>query len=177
MHNINNNGFMNFTPVPLENYTLESFLYNECAIEKPSTLNKIMLTVASILAMMKFNSKLLGTNYLIYLVTRYLIKSDYTEKSAIKAIADDCGTYPKVVADNIKAAIKHNPDFIKIAQCAVPQPLYVFGEPTITEVVGIVGTIYKLNYNYTVESESLEKDGPAMNYLEITFDNELRESL
>lgn len=170
MHDISDNKYLVLREISLQEYSIKDFLRGERALPKRVDVDKICLAIANIISMLGFNFRLTGYNFLIMLVSQYIVKHDYSESKAINSVADLCGTDQAVVSDNIVAVIKHNSDLIRIANSVLPVSVSINGTPTISETVNIIGAIYKIYYNYITDTEALpDEDNPAINLNRIVF--------
>ncbi|MDE7106823.1 MAG: hypothetical protein K2O39_00700 [Clostridiales bacterium] len=98
------------------------------------------------------------------MAARYIVKSDYNEQKAISAIAISMGTNDDFIIGCIKGSIIRNKEFISIASktlgIAIPPD-----KTSITDVVTIIGAVFKVYFNYTVDTEHFEEDDrPAINF-------------
>lgn len=171
MHNISDNIYLINRVNPLKSYSINRYLHNELAIERPATMNDVRLSVYNILLALGFHLQLNGCDYLSSLVARYIVKSDYTEQGAITDIATAKGTSNDFVIGCINASIVRNKKFITNA-C---KSLGVNISPDkigITDVVTIIGAIFKVYYNYIVDTEHFSEDDiPAINFSRAILDH------
>ena len=171
MHNISDNIYLKNRVNPLKSYTLNRYLHNELAIERSATMNDIRLGVYNILLAHGFRLQLNGCDYLVSLVARYIIKSDYDEQGAISDIAVSKGASDSFVIGCINASITRNKNFIPTA-CKTLGVEIPSDKTSITDVVTIIGAIFKVDYNYTVNTEHFaEDDIPAINFSRAILDH------
>ena len=164
MHDLSDNVYLQNRVNPLASYTLDRYLHNELAIERAMTLNDVRLGVYNILLSHGFHLQLNGCEFLASLAARYIVKSDYNEQKAISAIAISMGTNDDFIIGCIKGSIIRNKEFISIASktlgIAIPPD-----KTSITDVVTIIGAVFKVYFNYTVDTEHFEEDDrPAINF-------------
>lgn len=172
MHDISDNKYLDMRNVSLQEYSIADFLHGECVLPKRKTCERIQFAIANLLSTLRFDFRLVGYNYLIMLIARYIIKHDYSETSAIRSIAESCGTIPKVVTDNIRTVIKYNPAFGKIAACALPENFEPTDDPSLTEVVETIGAMFKIYYNYTTDTEVFDEETyPSIDFNRIVFES------
>lgn len=158
MNDISDNPYVKSRKHSLREYTVLDFLYREIAVERVTSVDKIMLVINNILAIHKFNIHYLGFKFLTSLTARYIVKHDYDQASAIAAIANNYGTSTDYVRDCILASIKSNPDFTIVASKSLKQSLARCDDITINDAVEIIGAIFKIFYNYKSDDESFEFD-------------------
>lgn len=171
MHDISNNTYLVNRVNPLGNYTLNRYLYNELAIERAMTLNDIRLGVYNVLLSHGFHLQLNGCEFLASLAARYIVKSDYDEQKAISAIATSMGTNDDFVIGCINGSIMRNKEFIPIASKTLGIKLPP-DKTSITDVVTIIGAVFKIYFNYTVDTEHFEEDDrPAINFSRAVLDH------
>lgn len=164
MHDISDNVYIANRINPLECYTLDRFLHNEIAIERKAELNDVRLAMYNILLSHGFHLQLCGCSYLAALAARYVVQSDYDEKKAISDIAISAGIDDSYIVGCIKGSILRNKEFIRLARKTLCMniPLDRTG---ITDIVTIIGALYKVYFNYTIESERFEEDdSPSINF-------------
>lgn len=166
MHDISNNIYISTRVNSLASYSFDRYLHNELAIERAATMNDVRLAVYNILLSLGFSLQLNGCNYLAALTTRYIVKSDYDEQKAISDIAISVGIDDSFIIGCINGSILRNKDLIKIASKTLGVNI-PSDRTKVTDVVNIVGAIFKVYFNYTVETEHLEEDdNPAINFTE-----------
>lgn len=164
MHDISDNIYIKHRVNKLEGYTVNSFLHNELAIESKADIDEVVRAVYDILLSHGFHFQLNGCKYLASLATRYIIKSDYDEQKAYTAIALATGSSEEFVIGCINGSITHNKEFIPTARKTLRTNI-PSNKTSITDVVMIIGAIFKVYFNYTVDSEQLEEDDkPAINF-------------
>ncbi|MDE6200909.1 MAG: hypothetical protein K2M47_03420 [Clostridiales bacterium] len=171
MHYISDNIYLINRVNPLASYTLDRFLHNELAIERAVGLNDIRLGVYNVLLSHGFHLQLNGCEYLALLASRYIVKSDYNEQKAISDIAIAIGANDDFIVGCINASIIRNKEFIPIASktlgVAIPSD-----KTSITDVVAIIGAVFKIYFNYTVDSEHFDEDDcPAINFSRAILDH------
>ncbi|MCH5155495.1 MAG: hypothetical protein J1F69_02725 [Clostridiales bacterium] len=164
MHDISDNIYLTNRDNPLKSYTLDRFLHNELAIERAASMNDVRLGIYNILLSHGFHLQLNGCNFLSSLAARYIVKSDYNEKKAISDIAVSNGTDEEFVVGCINGSIIRNKDFIPTARKTLGVEI-PYEKTGITDVVTIIGALFKVYYNYTVDTEHFEEDDiPAINF-------------
>ena len=164
MHDISDNIYIKHRVNPLASYTVNSFLHNELAIERKTEIDDVIRAVYNILLLHGFHFQLNGCKYLASLVTRYIVKSDYDEQKAYTAIALATGSSEEFVIGCINGSIMRNKEFIPTARKTLRANI-TLDKTSITDVVTIIGAIYKVYFNYTVDTEQLEEDDkPAINF-------------
>lgn len=171
MHDISDNIYLVNRVNPLASYTLDRFLHNELAIERTVDLNDIRLGIYNILLAHGFHLQLNGCEYLASLVARYIVKSDYNEQKAISDIAIAMGSNDDFIVGCINGSIVRNKEFITIASktlgITIPQ-----NKTSITDVVTIIGAVFKVYFNYRVDTEHFEEDDcPAINFSKAILDH------
>ena len=171
MHDISDNIYIKPRVNPLESYTVNSFLHNELAIERKAEIDDIVRAVYDILLSHGFHFQLNGCRYLASLVTRYIVKSDYDEQKAYTAIALATGSSEDFVIGCINGSILRSKEFIPTARKTLHT--YIPSDKTgITDVVTIIGAVFKVYFNYTVDTEQLEEDDkPAINFTKAVLHN------
>lgn len=171
MHDISDNIYIKHRVNKLEGYTVNSFLHNELAIESKADIDEVVRAVYDILLSHGFHFQLNGCKYLASLVTRYIIKSDYDEKKAFTAIALATGSSEDFVIGCINGSITRNKEFIPTAR-KILRTNISSDNTSITDVVTIIGAVYKVCFNYTVDTEQLEEDEkPAINFTKAVLHN------
>ena len=171
MHDISNNIYLTNRVNPLKSYTLNRYLHNELAIEQAVSMNDIRLGVYNILLSHGFHLQLNGFDFLASLAARYIVKSDYDEQKAISDIAISRGTNDNFVIGCIKGSIIRNKRFISTARKTLGMDVPP-DRTTITDVVTIIGALFKIYFNYTVDTEHFEEDDiPAINFSKVILDH------
>ncbi|MDE6028940.1 MAG: hypothetical protein K2F90_01305 [Clostridiales bacterium] len=171
MHDISDNIYLVNRVNPLSSYTLDRFLYNEVAIEQAKTLNDVRLGVYNVILSHGFHLQLNGCDFLASLAARYIVKSDYDEQTAIEAIAASVGTSPDFVIGCINGSIIRNKEFVRTA-CKTLGVAIPPDKTSITDVVTIIGALFKIYFNYTVDTEHFEEDDrPAINFSRAILDH------
>ncbi|MDE5562120.1 MAG: hypothetical protein K2J01_00965 [Clostridiales bacterium] len=171
MHDISDNVYLINRVNPLASYTLDRYLHNEIAIERAMTLNDVKLGVYNILLSHGFHLQLNGCEFLASLASRYIVKSDYNEQKAISDIAVSMGINDDFVIGCINGSIVRNKEFIPIASKTLGVAIDP-GKTSITDVVTIVGAVFKVYFNYTVDTEHFEEDDrPAINFSRAILDH------
>ena len=171
MHNISDNIYLVNRVNPLKHYSLNRYLHNEVAIERAATMNDIRLSIYNILMAHGFHLQLNGCDYLSSLVARYIVKSDYTEQGAISDIATSNGANNNFVIGCINASIARNKKFIPTACKSLGVEISP-DKTSITDTVTIIGAIFKIYFNYTVDTEHFaEDDIPAINFSRAILDH------
>lgn len=171
MHDISDNIYISGMTNSLESYSIDRYLHHELAIACEATLNDIKLAVYNILLSHGFRLQLSGTDYLASLITRYIVKSDFNCKKAISDIARVAGVDDKLVVGCINGSITRSSKFIPTA-CKTLRIAIPADRVGINDVVAIVGALYKIYFNYTVDIEYFEEDEiPAINFSEALLDH------
>ena len=171
MHDISDNIYLINRVNPLASYTLDRFLHNELAIERSMTLNDVRLGVYNILLSHGFHLQLNGCEFLASLASRYIVKSDYDEQKAISAIATSIGSNDDFIIGCINGSIIRNKEFIPIASKTLGVTI-PSDKTSITDVVTIIGAVFKVYFNYTVNTEHFEEDDrPAINFSRAILDH------
>ncbi|MDE6293288.1 MAG: hypothetical protein K2L88_01545 [Clostridiales bacterium] len=164
MHDISDNVYIANRINSLESYTLDKFLHNELAIERKAELQDVRLAMYNILLSHGFHLQLCGCSYLAALSARYVVQSDYNEQKAISDIAISAGVDDEYIIACINGSIIRNKEFIPTAR----KTLGINIPPdrtSITDVVTIVGALYKVYFNYTIDNEHFEEDdNPSINF-------------
>lgn len=169
MHDISDNKYLNDKFVHISEYTLENFLCDECMYEKKTDTETIVFAISNILSLLHCDFRLLGYEFLTVLTTYYIIKKDFTVNIATKAIADACGSEPKVVTDNIIAMLDSDPYFISTAMQLLGKHIGIEA-PTIADAVEIAGAVFKKYYNYATDCDELAYEAnPAINFITMEF--------
>lgn len=164
MHDISDNIYIAGRVNPLESYSIYRYLHNELAIERAAQMNDIKLAVYNILLSHGFHLQLNGCRFLASLAARYIIKSDYNEQNAITDIAISYGVNDDFVVGCINGSIIRNKEFISIARKTLGVKIQS-DRISITDVVTIIGAVFKVYFNYTVDTEHFEEDDiPAINF-------------
>lgn len=164
MHDISDNIYIADRINPLESYTLDRFLHNELAVERKADLNDVRLAMYNILLSHGFHLQLCGCSYLAALAARYVVQSDYDEQKAISDIAISTGIDCSYIVACIKGSILRNKEFIVVARKTLCMNI-PFDKTDITDIVTIIGALYKVYFNYTVDSEHFEEDdNPSINF-------------
>lgn len=170
MHDISDNIYIANRVNPLESYTLNRYLHNELEIEREAELNDVRLAMYNILLSHGFHLQLCGCSYLASLVARYIVKSDYDEKKAISDIALSAGVNEDLVVGCIKGSILRNKQFIPTARKTLN--MYIPSDRiSITDIVTIIGALYKVYFNYTIDTEHFEEDVTSINFSRIVLDH------
>ena len=171
MHDISDNVYLLDRINPPSSYTLDRYLHNVLAIERAMTLNDVRLGVYNVLLSHGFHLQLNGCEFLASLASRYIVKSDYDEQKAISAIAVSMGTNDDFVIGCINASILRNKQFIPTA-CKTLGMAIPPDRTSITDVVTIIGAVFKIYFNYTVDTEHFEEDDrPAINFSRVILDH------
>lgn len=171
MHDISDNIYISKRVNPLASYSFDRFLHNELAIERTATINDVRLAMYNILLSLGFSLQLNGCDYLASLAVRYIVKSNYDEQKAISDIAVSVGIDESFIVGCINGSIIRNKDFIQIASKTLDVNI-PFSRISVTDAVLIVGAIFKVYFNYTVETENLEEnDNPAINFTKAVLDH------
>lgn len=171
MHDISDNVYLINRVNPLDSYTVGRFLHNELAIERAMTLNDVRLGVYNILLSHGFHLQLNGCEFLASLASRYIVKSNYNEQKAISDIAIAVGTNDDFVIGCINGSIIRNKEFIPIASKTLDIEI-PHDKTNITDVVTIIGALFKVYFNYTVDTEHFEEDDrPAINFSRAILDH------
>ena len=157
MNDLSNNVYILGRQNTLAAYTLQSFLHNEIALKRPACKNDIVLAVYDVMFLHGFNVHHVGTKFLNSLVCRYVIKSDYSEQTAIAAISSAYGLDEPYIIGCIQGCIRENDKLSSIAKrtlCAkdIPQ------SPSIQDVVAILGALFVIYFNFTVDDERFTED-------------------
>lgn len=172
MHDISDNRYMAVRGNMFDGYSLSDFLHNEFAVERRTDINELMLAVYGSMMLNGFNMHLAGFYYLASLTARYIIKSDYNENTAITAIAEAKGTTEDYIRTCIKSCIELNVSFKATAGKALDISINDGTKLSLTDTVEILGAIFKIYYNYTVETEIMKEDkNPFVNFNRITIEN------
>lgn len=171
MHDLSDNIYLLNRVNPLASYTLNRYLHNELAIERAVTLNDVRLGVYNILLSHGFHLQLNGCEFLASLACRYIVKSDYNEQKAISDIAISMGANDDFIIGCISASIIRNNDFIPIASKTLGTRIPP-DKTSITDVINIIGAVFKVYFNYTVDTEHFEEDDrPAINFSKAILDH------
>lgn len=171
MHDISDNVYIVNRNNPMDSYTVDRFLHNELAIVRDGELNDVRIAVYGILLSHGFIFQLKGCDYLALLVERYIVKSDYDEKTALSDIAAIAGADSDFVVGCIDSCVKLNKDFILTASASLSTKISP-DKTSVTDVVEILGAIFKVYYNYNIYTEHFEEDDiPAINFGRIVFNH------
>ena len=166
MHDISDNIYIAQRVNPLASYTLDRYLHNELAVEQNADMNDIRLAVYNILLSHGFHLQLNGCRFLASLSARYIVKSDYDEQTAISDIAVSVGIDDDFIIGCINGSISRNKEFVRIA-CKTLGVKIPSDRTSITDVVTIIGAIFKVYFNYITDTEHFEEDDiPAINFNE-----------
>ncbi len=171
MNDLSNNIYIHSRQNTLAAYTLQSFLHNEIALERLACKNDIALAVYDVMFLHGFNIHHVGTKFLNSLVCRYVIKSDYSEQTAITAISSAYGLDESYIIGCMQGCIRDNDKLCSIAKrtlCAnnIPQTL------SIQDVVTILGAIFVIYFNFTVDEERFIEDSRhAINFNTLVSEN------
>lgn len=171
MHDISDNIYIAYRVNPLESYTLDRFLHNELAIERKAELNDVRLAMYNILLSHGFHLQLCGCSYLAALAARYVVQSNYNEQKAISDIAVSAGIDDSYIIGCINGSILQNKEFIHIARRTLGMNIPL-DRTSITDIVTIIGALYKVYFNYTIDSEHFEEDdNPSINFSRAILDH------
>lgn len=154
MHDISKNRFLTEFRGKDE-LTLNSFLFNGHISQKHVGYKKFYNSVYSLLATLGFNIHMTGYRYLAALTVMYIAFSDYEENSAIEAVANHYGIHAKYVLPELKGVINRNTEFISSASHLLYTQLHTHDCACITDAVEIIGAIFNIYYNFTVDETEL----------------------
>lgn len=163
MNDLSSNKYVAESAVDWRDYSLNEVLSNSFALERKTDAKRILFYVTTILSSMGFRYGANGFKYLAMLVTTYLIKDGYDERTALDGIADIYGTDPVEVRDSITACIAINAGFARIASELLQLVLDKSECAAIACATEIVAAVYKKYYNYTTTDESVT-DVRGVNY-------------
>lgn len=139
-----------------DDLTLNSFMFGGHKVEKWVACRHFYNSVYDMLALMSFNIHLFGYRYLTRLTAMYLACGDYDENSALADIAQHYGTDVRYVVAGITEIIDRNTDFISAASKLLHARLHTSDCRCIRDAVEILGAVYKLHYNFTVDEDELK---------------------
>lgn len=160
MNDLSSDKYLDMSHVPLAEYSIEIFLHKDLTVEKRVDITQLTSAVAGMLALLKFDIRLLGFKYLTLLVTRYIVKSDYDENASLEAIAKGSGTSPNVVLDNILSSIKRNKNLAATVS-KIFNRYISSSELSLQNVLEIVGAVFKIYYNYSTDDETFDYESNA----------------
>lgn len=150
MHDLSQNRFLKDFRSNDE-LTLNSFLFNGHVAQKRVGYKRFYNSVFNLLATLSFNVHMTGYKYLVALVVQYLAFTDYEEDKAIEAVAYHYGLEIKYVLPELKGVISRNTDFISSASHLLYTQLHVNDCANVGDAVEIIGAIFKIYYNFTVD--------------------------
>lgn len=171
MNDTTRNPYLKNRYMPIEEYTLHAFLFNDTAIERTGDYDDIKAAICKILASLGFEFGFLGFKFMLILTARYLIKSDYDEEKEIQTLAELYGTDPRIVRDSIKACVNYNKNFLKAASRSLGRAIRLNKAIEITDVTEIVGALFKIRYNYAIDNEQTDDGRRAVNFVRMTLKN------
>lgn len=157
MHDLSDNVYIQSRHNTLASYSVQSFLHNEIALERTASANDVVLAVYHVMFLHGFNVHHAGTKFLNSLVCRYLIKSDYTEHTAITAISEAYGLNEAYIVGCIQGCIRDNTKFRSVAMRTLGAK-NIPCSPCIQDVVTILGALFIIYFNFTVDDEQFTED-------------------
>lgn len=164
MNDVSCNPYVKAQNINIADYTLNTFLFDEIAVEIKADIEKLRFAIGNLLVMHGFDVRLSGFDFLIALITRYIVKSDYEEQHEIIDVAESFGTYPKYVRDCINATIRFNTRFVETVSKTLGIADVNNDNCGLSETVNIMGALFKIYYNYTVDGESLGNETQTFDY-------------
>lgn len=172
MHDLSQNRFLVRRRYPSRDFTLNSFLFGEGALEKYTDYEGLISDVRNLLAILGFRYYLSGYNFLARLVAAYLTDDNYDEDASIAEIAEQYTSDGENVCANICTAVEHNDAFIEKAARFMDIPLYGDDCNSISDVVEIVGALFKIFYNsVTDETKYVEPEPDYSEVYKVFFEN------
>lgn len=158
MNDLSQNPFLKGRVTAIEDYTLESFLLGDIAIERVTDIDKLQFAVTTMLTLHGMQFTRLGSRYLSSLVSRYIVKSDYDEDRELQKIADIYGIEKQFVIGCILEQINDNP-VLRPTLHKTYSPNYELPvDCSISQAVMLFGALFKIYYNYRIESEVFPED-------------------
>ncbi|MCH5162605.1 MAG: hypothetical protein J1G38_03850 [Clostridiales bacterium] len=137
--------------------TLNSYMFNRHVPQRQLDVEEFYSTVYGLLAALSFNIHLSGYAYLAGLAVMYLAFDDYDENVAITAISDYYSIEDSYVIAGITELININTQLISTASHLLNTQLYPRDCSSIDDVLQIIGVVFKMYYNFTVDNNKLKK--------------------
>lgn len=154
MHDISDNRFI-AEFYGKEDLSLNSFLFNGHTASKHVSYDRFYKSVYNLLATLSFNIHMTAYKYLAALAVMYLAFDRYQEDTAIEMVMDHYGVDADHLLADLRGLIERNTDFISAASRLLNTQLYPRDCTCISDVIEIIGAIFKLYYNYTVDVNEL----------------------
>ncbi len=140
-----------------DSLTLNSFLFGGHIVETRTDCRQFYGKVCDMLALLNFNIHLSGYKYLAALTVMYLACKDYDEDEALDEIAVHYAIDAHYVVDGIAEIIENNSSFISSAAALLYVQLHTIDCRCFGDVMDILGALFKLHYNYTVDEVELRQ--------------------
>ncbi|MDE6401950.1 MAG: hypothetical protein K2L54_04980, partial [Clostridiales bacterium] len=79
MNDISDNIYLKRRYTALSDFTLYDYLFNDIELERKANCDEAQVAISKLLATHGFKINLLGFKFLVALITRYIVNSDYNE--------------------------------------------------------------------------------------------------
>lgn len=138
-----------FTQKGVLNY---SFVAPERIVNKSDAL----LAVGCVVALLGFNIRLTGTQLLTDFLMQYVFDKRFCYEDAVERIANASGADDAYIEGCVKACIENNEKFNRIASELLET--HVTDDPDLSDVLEIMGAVFKIYYNYTLYNDNVLND-------------------